>query len=301
MGIVKWTTESIGAFINERGYKLIELVKYNGVNSTIIIKCPLGHKSQPINFNGFKNGSNCRECNKNNLRKKFSFTYSEVKDIFQKEGYKLISETYINANSLLSVQCPSGHIMNNMTLGNFKSGHRCAICSGNRKHNLEYIKEFLGQYHYELISNQYDGSNKYIDIKCPKNHIFPTKFSRFQQGHRCPICNIYKGEEAIRKVLKKYNLYYKYQKTFPNLVGVRGGVLSYDFYIEEINTLIEYQGEFHVGVPKIQSEKKLKIQMEHDRRKREYAKKNKIKLIEIWYYDFDRIETILKEKLNIII
>ena len=84
-------------------------------------------------------------------------------------------------------------------------------------------------------------------------------------------------------------------------MGVRGGVLSYDFYIEEINTLIEYQGEFHVGVPKIQSEKKLKIQMEHDRRKREYAKKNKIKLIEIWYYDFDRIETILKEKLNIII
>ena len=35
--------------------------------------------------------------------------------------------------------------------------------------------------------------------------------------------------------------------------------------------------------------------------KENMQKKNKIKLIEIWYYDFDRIETILKEKLNIII
>ena len=34
---------------------------------------------------------------------------------------------------------------------------------------------------------------------------------------------------------------------------------------------------------------------------KENMQKNKIKLIEIWYYDFDRIETILKEKLNIII
>lgn len=35
----------------------------------------------------------------------------------------------------------------------------------------------------------------------------------------------------------------------------------------------------------------------HDEIKRKYAKDNKIDLLEIWYYDFDNIETILRNKL----
>ena len=42
-----------------------------------------------------------------------------------------------------------------------------------------------------------------------------------------------------------------------------------------------------------------KKQLEHDRRKREYAKKNNIDLLEIWYYDIDNIENILIERLHI--
>ena len=44
-------------------------------------------------------------------------------------------------------------------------------------------------------------------------------------------------------------------------------------------------------------------QQEHDRRKKEYAKYNNIKLLEIWYWDFDNIEEILhkqiKNKINL--
>ena len=38
-----------------------------------------------------------------------------------------------------------------------------------------------------------------------------------------------------------------------------------------------------------------KKQQEHDKRKREYAKNHEIKLLEIWYYDFDNIKEILEE------
>ena len=44
-------------------------------------------------------------------------------------------------------------------------------------------------------------------------------------------------------------------------------------------------------------EKQFKIQKEHDLRKREYAKKNGIKLIEIWYTDIKNIDNILDRKL----
>jgi hypothetical protein len=70
---------------------------------------------------------------------------------------------------------------------------------------------------------------------------------------------------------------------------------SYDFYLPIYNLLIEYQSIQHEHyIPGLhKSIKDFEIQQEHDRRKREYANKNNIKLLEIWYYDFDRINEIL--------
>jgi len=65
----------------------------------------------------------------------------------------------------------------------------------------------------------------------------------------------------------------------------------------ERNLLIEYQGEFHDGNTRKQTKKDIARQQEHDRRKQEYAQRNEIKLLEIWYQDFDHIEEILKENI----
>ena len=42
-----------------------------------------------------------------------------------------------------------------------------------------------------------------------------------------------------------------------------------------------------------------KKQKEHDKRKRDYAEVNGYKLLEIWYYDYDRIEEILNKELEV--
>jgi len=47
------------------------------------------------------------------------------------------------------------------------------------------------------------------------------------------------------------------------------------------------------------AEARFKKQLEHDRRKREYAKKHNINLLEIWYWDFDNIEKILDRELEV--
>ncbi len=44
---------------------------------------------------------------------------------------------------------------------------------------------------------------------------------------------------------------------------------------------------------------KLLKQQEHDRRKKQYAKNHGIKLLEIWYWDFDNIENKLKKHFDI--
>jgi hypothetical protein len=112
------------------------------------------------------------------------------------------------------------------------------------------------------------------------------------------FCNESKGEKRAREWLKQNNIKFESQKEFNGLLGLGGGNLSYDFYLTAQNTLIEYQGEFHDGTANRQNDDEYRIQQEHDKRKREYALNNNIDLLEIWYWDFDRIEEILEMKLK---
>ena len=85
------------------------------------------------------------------------------------------------------------------------------------------------------------------------------------------------------------------------MVGVNNNLLSYDFYLPDYNMLIECQGIQHEKFTKglHETEVDFKKQLEHDRRKKEYAKQNNINLLEIWYYDIDNIEEILINELNL--
>lgn len=66
------------------------------------------------------------------------------------------------------------------------------------------------------------------------------------------------------------------------------------------NILIEAQGQQHI-IPKklFGGEEQFQKQQEHDKRKRDYAEANGYKLLEIWYYDYDRIEEILNKELEV--
>jgi len=171
-------------------------------------------------------------------------------------------------------------------------------------------------------------SNHYAYWKC-KDNIHEDYYRMISNSHqynfRCPECQYSKGEERINNYLlsnrfhkltmeeeynrlsfdtKNKNSYYIIQKTFDKLVGLGGGLLSYDFYLIKYNLLIEYQGEFH-DIDQKGKYKRTKYltdnldkQVEHDRRKKDYALSNGYNFLEIWYYDFDNIEIILEEYLT---
>ena len=124
-------------------------------------------------------------------------------------------------------------------------------------------------------------------------------YSRTCNNTGCPNCSKSKGETKIKEYFLENNIKSNQHFKFDNLLGVGKRKLSYDFYLPQYNLLIEYQGQYHDGTANNQTEEEYLIQQEHDKRKHDYAKNHNINLLEIWYYDFDNIETILKNELKI--
>ena len=112
------------------------------------------------------------------------------------------------------------------------------------------------------------------------------------RGSGCPYLSTSRGEYLVQRYLKEKRIPYVYEKTFDSLVGIGGGLLSYDFFVIEINTLIEYQGIQHYEASEyFGGIKQYKKQREHDKRKREFAEKKGYRLIEI-SYEYDTYDSI---------
>lgn len=123
-------------------------------------------------------------------------------------------------------------------------------------------------------------------------------------GSGCPYLIIYKGEEYIKQYLQKNNIVFNAQQKFSDLLGTGDGQLSYDFSIPNEKygyVLIEYNGIQHYEANDyFGGEEKFKIQKEHDKRKRDYAKKHGYKLITVKYtYDtYESVEEYLNNELK---
>lgn len=289
----RYTHEEVEKYFATEGYVLLD--KYKTCNDKVTVLCPYGHKWE-VSFSSFKNANNrCSYC-KGNAR----YTYEYIKEYIESFGYKLLSIEYKNSKEKIFIECDYGHKYET-NFSNFKNANRrCPLCYENRRGNslrlsYEEVKNVFEKEKYKLLSTEYKNSHTPLVIKCPRGHITNTmSYGNFRNGARCPKCFVSKGEQKIISWLDKSNIKYIYQKSYDDLLGINGGFLSYDFYLLDYNLLIEYQGEYHDGSVSNQTEVDFIRQQEHDRRKREYAKKNNIKLLEIWYWDFDNIEDILK-------
>jgi hypothetical protein len=98
-------------------------------------------------------------------------------------------------------------------------------------------------------------------------------------------CLLSYGEKRITEILEKNNVKFRKQKAFKGLVSDKGNRLLFDFYIEDGNYLIEYDGQQHFyynGRGWSTKEQLAKVQY-HDKLKNNYCEKNKVPLIRIPY------------------
>lgn len=280
-------------------------------------KCPKRiHKSELKLINSFTSGNegsiNCKACNSiaqwgiDNLGEDFLEKYWDWekntlspweigKGTDSKKVWIKCQEKYYHGS--YEITCSSFTVQNS----------RCIYCCNKKIHPLDS----LGALYPEVLNVWSDKNNKKSPYEyAPKSSTYKVwwkcldgKHQDFKRsisisnqcGFRCPECQSSKGEERISEYFINNQILYKSQKTFYGLIGLGNNLLSYDFYLPQYNLLIEYQGQQHEKYIKgfHKSIKDFERQVEHDRRKREYAENNKIKLLEIWYWDYDNIETIL--------
>lgn len=81
---------------------------------------------------------------------------------------------------------------------------------------------------------------------------------------------------------------YLSQYSFNDLKDI--SLLRFDFYLPEFNILIEYQGEQHYkSIEGRGGEKSFRDRIKKDSMKRDYCLRNDIKLIEIPYWDYNKL------------
>ncbi|MCM3314891.1 zinc-ribbon domain-containing protein [Psychrobacillus sp. MER TA 17] len=122
-------------------------------------------------------------------------------------------------------------------------------------------------------------------------------------GKGCPSCRMSKGEQEIRSYLIKNNIKFIPQHKFKGLVGLGGGHLLFDFYLPDLEIVVEFDGEQHfrpVSFNNYQglANSEFKIIQKHDAMKNEFCRKSGLKLLRIPYYEFENIESILNNNIN---
>lgn len=195
----KFEYPQVKAFIEERGYILVNQDYTNQLGPLHTI-CPKGHDYH-TDFKKFRNGYKCPVCIGNKKK-----TIEEVRDFFNKEGYRLLSKEYGNSVTKLHTICPKGH-HHHITYSDFKQGYRCSECAGKRKRTVEEVRFYLKKEGYELVSTKYVNCTTKIHTICPKGHPYSVIFSAFQVGNRCLECSGKRKRtiEEVRAIFEKEN------------------------------------------------------------------------------------------------
>ena len=302
-----------------------------GNDGKVWIKCTKTdyHGSYETLPNNFYNGTRCPYCVNQKVHPKDSFAQWGIDtfgdDFLEKywSDKNIINPFEISPqtpNTKVWILCQEKDYHNyeggyKISPNNFYKGARCPYCVN---HNGKvHPKDSFGALYPSKakhwsekndespfeVAPKTDDKYKFICQECGEE--FERSLANLNSnngGVYCTDCNNSQLEETTKQVLQKYNITYIREVIFNNLLGLGGGNLSYDFYLSDYNLLIECQGIQHEHYCKgfHETKKDFEKQLEHDKRKREYAKQHNIKLLEIWYYDMDNIEQILTKQLNLI-
>lgn len=204
-------------YIESRNYELIS-DKYVNNRQKLTMVCPEKHTIS-LSFSSFQQNIRCPKCShrKRAGKRKHSFDY--VKEYIEKNNDKLLDNAYINSATKLNLLCPKSHRYS-ITFNSYKAGHRCKICyhkslEQKSKYDFDYVKSFIRERGFELISKEYIKAIKPLQIRCSKGHKFEMSFTFFKLKQRCPLCSVtgFKFEQPgsiyYIKILLNGEKYYK--------------------------------------------------------------------------------------------
>jgi len=265
-----------------------------------------------------KKATGCPECSKNEHVSNQKLSKNDIIKRIDVEGKSeylihdwLHYKTTADKVKFKHITC--GHIFE-MTVNNFLSGQRCPkhrgerIGSKKRKPHSYYMnlikKECIDydEYNFEEKFNKgRDGKISVTHKKCGNRYkVSPGKFL---DGRRCPYCasNIQSNStKFIQMYLESENINFEIEKTFDGLINPKTGYpLRFDFYITDLNCIIEYDGEYHDKILNRNPEEKLKECQQRDSIKNNYCKDHNIPLLRISYKQKKELLNLIEEFIEV--
>lgn len=215
---------------------------------------------------------------------------------------EIIKDLGLTLNSVkdksYNMTCVNGHKLV-YTERRIRSGKAtCNICDG-RRLDTQNIQRELDRYGYIFVTgetsidrcgNEVINASQRITVKCASqgHEIAAMCMSDIRRGKRCPHCsgsvrnNSYsRGEEIIAKVLDLNDIAYTRQEPITVITSEGVQTLRLDFFLPEMQTIIEYDGEHHKYGRSDGTREDLLALQKRDRIRDQYAKDNNLTMVRI--------------------
>ena len=221
-----------------------------------------------------------------------------------------------NNKTVWLCQCDCGNLVeyHSDMLTDKDWGYRSCGCITTERYikmNKERAHNLLGQrFGKLLVIEKAPNKNKdtYWKCQCDCGNITNITTRNLMSGNStsCGCNTTSKGESKIENILKENNINYIKEYSNPTCKFIETGHLArFDFYLQDLNTIIEYDGQQHtiVGTGNYDNLEKIKQTQARDKFKNQWCKDNKIILIRIPYTHYQDIclEDLLPETSKFII
>lgn len=286
------------------------MTEYKGPRCKVSIICKTHGKFYQDPFKHLK-GSGCKKCSvdvqkltlsefissSNSRHGKGKYDYSKIKDL-------------TNSREKVCIICPiHGEFL--QRAGAHYLGAGCKKCSDEQLSKDRSLgKEEFIRRSQEVHKNLYDYSKvdykntaTKVCITCKDHGDFYQKPGHHMRSSGCPLCKHSIGERVILNWFKKRNIEIEHHFSYPDLLGLGGKSLEFDFYVKRLNFLIEYDGEQHFrpvkfnGISEEKAKEQFRVSEHHDALKNQYCAEKAIPLLRIPYKEFKNIPEILTEAL----
>lgn len=255
-----------------------------------------------VRADGLLAGYGCQQCGFKKITKTHEEYVQQVEELYHGE-YEVVSEYTgaLNKIDILHTKC--GRVRSAIA-NSVLQGKTCFYChnESRAKSQEEFEQEVYRLTHDEYkVKSPYKTSVELVTFKhnvetCGK--VFKATPNAFiSGGNRCPHCASSKGELAVKQYLDEQGITYIREKEYEDLVHIRP--LRFDFYLPDVNLLIEYDGIQHFEPIEYFGGKDNFTYTQHsDNLKNTYCKNHNIPLLRIPYTEIHNIPNILKETLH---
>ena len=267
---VKTSIQDIIALVlNKHSGAVVISTEFINTRTKLNFLCSKGHSFSML-FYDVKDGHWCPTCA--GIAKP---SIDNIRNIVEaKFSGALITSTYKNAGSVLTVSCSKGHVFET-SWSAIRDGYWCMECSGSKIKTLDGIQEDLDSRHPGaiLVDTVYKNNKTKLNLVCGHGHTFKMTWNDITHDYWCSKCSEGKSEAWCRQVFQKiltipfdkHRIYYDSinKKKFYEIDGFNQGLkLGFEYQGRQH---YEYVPKFHRG-----NETAYIQQQEFDKRKLEY-------------------------------